>query len=124
MSVVSPVPTSLNIALQAALYPSRLFPLIPSDWTGRTAYDAFRAVADSLDKKGKVNGTLRYRYYIPLVRNVYGAYETEVAGAQAATEAAAARLTGTAQSTYLTNYSTQRATQAENLAKSLPAQMP
>ena len=97
---------------------------VPSDWTGRTAYDAFRAVADSLDKKGKVNGTLRYRYYIPLVRNVYGAYETEVAGAQAATEAAAARLTGTAQSTYLTNYSTQRATQAENLAKSLPAQMP
>ena len=33
---VSPVPTSSNMARQAALYPARLLPLKPSDWTGRT----------------------------------------------------------------------------------------
>ena len=29
---------------------------VPAAWTDATAYNAFRAVADSLDKNGKVNG--------------------------------------------------------------------
>ena len=33
---ISPWPTRLNMALQAASYPARLLPLKPSDWTGRT----------------------------------------------------------------------------------------
>jgi hypothetical protein len=97
---------------------------VPAAWTGKTAYNAFRAVADSLDKKGTVGGMIRYKYYSPLVRSTYGAFETEVTNAQASTETAAKRLTGSAQATYLTNYSAQRATQAYNLALSLPAQMP
>jgi dipeptidase len=97
---------------------------VPAAWTGKTAYTAFRAVADSLDKNGTVGGQIRYKYYSPLVRSTYGAFETEVASAQAATETTAKGLTGTAQTTYLTNYSAQRATQAYNLALSLPAKMP
>jgi dipeptidase len=97
---------------------------VPTAWTGKTAYSAFRAVADSLDKKGTVGGVIRYKYYSPLVRGTYGAFETEVTNAQASTEAYAKTLTGTAQATYLTNYSSQRATQAYNLALSLPLQMP
>ncbi len=97
---------------------------VPAAWTGKTAYNAFRAVADSLDKNGTVGGVIRYKYYSPLVRSTYGAFETEVTNAQAATETTAKGLTGAAQATYLTNYSAQRATQAYNLALSLPAQMP
>ncbi|HEY5386524.1 MAG TPA: C69 family dipeptidase [Thermoleophilia bacterium] len=97
---------------------------VPTAWTGKTAYSAFRAVADSLDKNGTVSGQIRYKYYSPLVRSTYGAFETEVTNAQASTEAYAKTLTGTAQATYLTNYSSQRATQAYNLALSLPLQMP
>ena len=97
---------------------------VPAAWTGKTAYNAFRAVADSLDKRGTVGGVIRYKYYSPLVRGTYGAFETEVTNAQAATETYAKGLTGSAQASYLTNYSSQRATQAYNLATSLPAQMP
>jgi len=97
---------------------------VPTAWTTKTAYNAFRAVADSLDKNGTVGGTIRYKYYISLVRNAYDGYESEVAGAQAATEATAAGLTGGAQSAYLTDYTSQRATQAYDLARTLPAQMP
>jgi dipeptidase len=97
---------------------------LPAAWTTKSAFGSFRAVADSLDKNGTVGGELRYKHYIGLVQRTYGAFETECAGAQASTDAAAARLSGVAQSTYLTNYSTQRATQALNLAIGLPAQMP
>ena len=56
---------------------------VPAAFTGRTAFTTFRAVAESLDKKGTVGGTTRYGYYIPLVRSVYGAYEAQCTTAQA-----------------------------------------
>ena len=97
---------------------------VPSAWAGKTAYNSFRAVADSLDKTGKVAGEIRYKHYIPLVQSTYGSFETTCAGAQAATDNAAAGLNGTARSTYLTNYSAHQATQALSLANGRPAQMP
>ena len=65
---------------------------VPAAYSSRTAYNAFRAVADSLDKKGTVGGELRYKHYIPLVRSVYGGFETECSNAQASTEATAAAM--------------------------------
>jgi dipeptidase len=97
---------------------------IPTAWTSKTAYNLFRAVADSLDKTGTVGGELRYKHYIPLVKSTYGAFETDCTNAQASTEATAAGLSAAARITYLTNYTAQRATQAQNLAAGLPAQMP
>ena len=97
---------------------------VPAAFTGRTAFTTFRAVAESLDKKGTVGGTTRYGYYIPLVRSVYGAFETQCTTAQASTEATAAGMSGAARITYLTDYSAQRANQALSLAQGLPAQMP
>ena len=97
---------------------------VPAAYSSRTAYNAFRAVADSLDKKGTVGGELRYKHYIPLVRSVYGTFETECSNAQASTEATAAAMAPADQSVYLTNYSAQRAAQALSLAQGLPAQMP
>ena len=69
---------------------------VPAAWTGKTAYTAFRAVADSLDKNGTVNGSIRYGHYIPLVRSTYGGFETDCTNAQASTEATAAGLSGSA----------------------------
>ena len=69
---------------------------VPAAFTGKTAFSAFRAVAESLDKKGTVGGTTRYGYYIPLVRSVYGAYEAECTTAQAGVESTAAGLSGSA----------------------------
>ena len=97
---------------------------VPSSWTNKKAFNLFRAVADSLDKRGTVGGEIRYKHYIPLVQGVYGAFEAECASAQASTEATAAGLNGAARITYLTDYSAQRAMQAQNLAAGLPAQMP
>jgi dipeptidase len=97
---------------------------VPTAYTSKTAYNSFRAVADSLDKGGNVGGELRYKHYIGLVQATYGGFETTCTNAQAGTEATAAGLSGSAQITYLTNYSTQRATEALNLAVGLPAQMP
>ncbi len=97
---------------------------VPAAFTGRTAFTTFRAVAESLDKKGTVGGTTRYGYYIPLVRSVYGAFEAQCTTAQASTEATAAGMSGAARITYLTDYSAQRANQALSLAQGLPAQMP
>ncbi|MGE5229603.1 MAG: dipeptidase [Deltaproteobacteria bacterium] len=97
---------------------------VPAAWTGKTAYNLFRAVADSLDKRGTVDGELRYKHYIPLVQSVYGAFEAECASAQASTESTAVGLNGSARIAYLTTYSAQRATQAQDLAAGLPAQMP
>jgi dipeptidase len=97
---------------------------VPADWTTNTAYKAFRKVADSLDANGTVCGQIRYKHYSPLVRGVYGAYETACTSAQASTESTAAGLSGAARIAYLTDYSTQRATQALVLANGLPAQMP
>jgi dipeptidase len=97
---------------------------VPAAFTGRTAFTTFRAVAESLDKKGTVGGTTRYGYYISLVRSVYGAFEAECASAQASTEATAAGLSSSERITYLTDYSAQRANQALGLAQGLPAQMP
>jgi dipeptidase len=97
---------------------------VPAAFTGKTAYTAFRTVADSLDKSGTIGGTTRYGYYIPLVKSTYGAFETDCTNAQASTETTAAGLTGSARASYLTTYSSNRATQALNLALGLPAQMP
>jgi len=97
---------------------------VSAAWTDTTAYNAFRAVADSLDRNGKVNGVRRYKYYSPLVRSTYGAFESQCTNAQAGVETTAAGLTGAARITYLTNYSSQRAIQALNLAVGLPVQMP
>jgi len=97
---------------------------IPTAWTGKTAFNAFRAVATSLDKKGTVEGEIRYKHHIPLVRSTYGGFEAEVAAQQAVVDATAAALPPTEASAYLTGISTQRADQAKALADSLPAQMP
>jgi len=97
---------------------------VPAEYGGRTAFNEFRDVAESLDKNGTINGLTRYGYYIPLVKSTYGAFEAECTSAQASTEATAAGLSGSARAAYLTNYSAQRATQALNLAIGLPAQMP
>jgi len=97
---------------------------VPTQSTTKTAYNAFRAVADSLDATGTVGGQIRYKYYSPLVRSAYGSFESNCAAAQACVESNAAGLTGAARITYLTNYTAQRATEAYNLAKWLPAQMP
>jgi hypothetical protein len=97
---------------------------VPAEWTGRTAFNEFRDVAESLDRNGTIDGLTRYGYYIPLVKSTYGTFETQCANAQASTEATAAGLSGAARVTYLTNYSASRATQALNLAIGLPAQMP
>ena len=97
---------------------------VPAAWSGRTAFNEFRDVAESLDRNGTINGLTRYGYYIPLVKSIYGAFETDCTNAQASTETTAAGLNGAARTTYLTNYSAQRATQALNLAVGLPAQMP
>jgi dipeptidase len=97
---------------------------VPAEWGGRTAFNEFRDVAESLDKNGTINGLTRYGYYIPLVKSTYGAFETDCTNAQASTESTAAGLSGPARIQYLTDYSTQRATQALNLAIGLPAQMP
>ena len=69
---------------------------VPAAWTGRTAFNEFRDVAESLDKNGTIDGLTRYKYYIPLVKSIYGAFETECTNAQASTEATAAGLTGSA----------------------------
>jgi hypothetical protein len=97
---------------------------VPADWQSRSAFSAFKAVADKLDKNGTIGGLSRYGHYIPLVHGVYGAYEAEVSGAQASVEAAAAGLSGAAREAYLTSYTAQRAGQAVGLAEFLPAQMP
>jgi dipeptidase len=97
---------------------------VPATWTDTTAYNGFRAVADSLDRNGRVNGVRRYKYYSPLVRGTYGAFEGACANAQTCAEATAAGLSGAARITDLTDYSSSRATQALDLALGLPAQMP
>jgi hypothetical protein len=97
---------------------------VPTGWTDATAYTGFRTVADSLDKKGKVNGVRRYKYYSPLVRSTYGAFETSCTNAQSCVESTAAGLCGSARIQYLTDYSSYRAGQALDLALGLPAQMP
>jgi dipeptidase len=97
---------------------------VPAAWTGRTAYNEFRDVADKLDKNGTIGGLTRYGYSIPLVKSTYGAFEAECADAQPGIEATAARLSGAARVTYLTDYSSRRATEALDLAIGLPAQMP
>jgi dipeptidase len=103
---------------------------VPYAWTTKPpngAYASFRAVADSLDKKGTVGGELRYKYYIPLVRSTYGAFETDCISQQASVDCTARGLwrTSPAQAwAYLTGYSAQRANQAVSLAQQLLAQMP
>ena len=97
---------------------------VPAAWGGRTAFNEFRDVAESLDRNGTINGLTRYGYYIPLVKSAYGAFEAECTSTQASTEATAAGLDGAERITYLTNYSASRAAQALNLAVGLPAQMP
>lgn len=100
---------------------------VPTQWTGKTAFNGFRAVADSLDKTGTVGGELRYKHYIGLVKTTYGTFYTDTVNQQVSLEATATSLwtTNKAQAiTNLTTFSTGRATAAYNLALGLPAQMP
>ena len=69
---------------------------VPAAWSGRTAFNEFRDVAESLDRNGTINGLTRYGYYIPLVKSIYGAFETDCTNAQASTETTAAGLNGAA----------------------------
>ena len=56
---------------------------VPSAWTNKTAFGAFQAVADSLDKHGNVGGEMRYKHYIPLVRDAYyGLFDATLAPAR------------------------------------------
>ncbi len=96
---------------------------LPAEWRDATAFWAFRAVATSLDRPGRVAGSSRYGHYRPLVRRVYGAFERSLTDAQARAEAAALRLRGAARTRYLDRYSAACAAKALRLARSLPARM-
>jgi dipeptidase len=100
---------------------------VPQWWSQKKAYLAFRAVADSLDLPGTVADEIRYRHYIPLVRDVYGDFETRSTAAQPGVEAAAAAFWSSspaAAAAYLTDYSSARAGEAVDLARGLVEQMP
>jgi dipeptidase len=97
---------------------------VPDPWSTKTAYNAFRKVADSLDASGTVGGQIRYKSYIPLVRGTYGAFESDEASAQAFTELYALCLPPSQRAAFLTDYTTDRANDALALARSLPDQMP
>ena len=98
---------------------------VPTAWTGKTAYNAFRTVCDSLDKNGgrwaassATSTTSRW------CRASTAASRRSARTHRRAPRTTAAGLSGAARITYLTNYSAQRATQAQGLAAGLPAQMP
>jgi dipeptidase len=97
---------------------------VPAAWTDTTAYNDFRAVADSLDASGTIHGQNRYHYYIPLVRGAYGAFEASEAAAQTCVESHASCLPASQRAAYLTNYTGQLANQAQGLANVLIGQMP
>jgi dipeptidase len=100
---------------------------VPQRWSQKRAYLAFRTVADSLDAPGTVDGEIRYRRYIGLVRGAYDAFEAELAAQQADVEDTAASLWASspqAAEAYLTQYSWTQAAKAEQLATELAAEMP
>ena len=100
---------------------------VPTDWGDKTAFLAFKAVADSLDKQGTAGGELRYKHYIASVRSAYDGFYAETQAQAAGVESAAAALWATNQAQAvadLTAFSTQRANAIFTLAKGLPAQMP
>jgi dipeptidase len=97
---------------------------VPSEWTTKAAYKDFRAVADSLDASGTVQGQVRYHYYIPLVHGAYGLLEAGEAAAQPCVESVASCLPASQRAAYLTTYTAQMANQAQGLAQVLIGQMP
>ena len=100
---------------------------VPATWGGKTAFTAFRAVADSLDKGGTAGGELRYKHYIGLVKSTYGGFYDATVSQAATVEQAATSLWSTNQAqaiAKLTTFSGDRATAAYKLAKGLPAQLP
>jgi dipeptidase len=100
---------------------------VPSVWANKTAFGAFKAVADSLDKQGTVGGELRYKHYIGLVRSTYDGFFNATLAQAAGVESTAASLWSTNQAQAIANltaFSGERATTAYNLANGLPAQMP
>jgi dipeptidase len=100
---------------------------VPAAWTDHAAYEAFSGVAGSLDKKGTVDGELRYKHYIGLVRATFGAFDADTATRQVDLERNAARMWTKDKAgaiRLLTTFSSERATTAYDLAKGLPGQMP
>lgn len=100
---------------------------VPQWWSQKRAYLAFRSVADSLDQQGTVGSEIRYRHYIPLVRDVYGGFEANLSAAQPSVESRAASLWSSSPAeaeAYLTGYSSAQARRALELASKLIAEMP
>ena len=100
---------------------------VPTDWGDKTAFMAFKSVADSLDKQGTAGGELRYKHYIGAVRSAYDGFYDDTRAQAAPVERAAASLWATDREQAvadLTAFSTQRANAVFTLAKGLPAQMP
>ena len=97
---------------------------VPAAWSGRTAFNEFRDVAESLDRNGTINGLTRYGYYIPLVRSTYGAFETDVRERAGEHRGDGRRAERPGAHHVPDQLLGQRAAQALNLAIGLPAQMP
>ena len=97
---------------------------VPAAFTDTTAYNHFRAVADSVDATGTIQGQNRYHYYIPLVHTLYGGFEAAEAAAQPCVESHASCLPPSQRAAYLTNYTGQLAGQAMNLSDVLLGRMP
>ena len=57
---------------------------VPTDWGDKTAFMAFKSVADSLDKQGTVDGELRYKHYIGFVRSAYDGFYSQTQAQAAA----------------------------------------
>jgi dipeptidase len=96
---------------------------VPDDWADRTAARAFCKVALRLDRRGTIAGESYYAHYIPLVHNVFGAFEGQVEAEQASVEVTALGLEGAERQAYLTAYTAQCAQRAYELALSLPSQI-
>lgn len=100
---------------------------VPTAWGGKQAFMDFKAVADSLDKQGTVQGELRYKHYIGLVRGAFDGFFAQTTAQAAGVECSAAALWSSdpAQAVaQLTAFSGQRASAIQGLAQGLPAQMP
>ena len=89
---------------------------LPAAWRNHSAFDAFRAVCESLDRPAPSSRHSRYTRYYPLVRRAYRALEMREAAAQPRVEAAALRLRGAARARYLTAYCRSAADRALRVA--------
>jgi dipeptidase len=97
---------------------------VPTAWSGKRAYNDFRAVADSLDANGTIGGMIRYQYYTPLVRGTYGCLESQLAAVQPCVESMAACLPPAQRPAFLTDYSAECAGEAQDTAEDLIELMP